>query len=374
MDPLSSTMPPGDLFAGLASPRLDERDSATRMALLMGTAISQRLLQWDEAPPSNRARRLWAYMGVHLRRAETYVRQPRNFDLRHDGTLASALEVIAKRHGVLVARDLPDEAQRKVSLALAGTTLLGALDAAALQAGCHGGQRARGELAVTAGAEPRYPAIYNGPLRMRAVEVTGTRSTDFAVAKATAHVRLRVEWEWPIAPLSPVFLKLDGDDRSHEAAQVTTPLAVGIVSELLAELPHAPWLAIAGTATAMFDGTFDDVRLPVPGTVEVHGLSATAETNADGCQLVLETRDPGRARGEVAGLGISPMILAINGEGEEGIPQVHRVRTVGGAPGAERWSLRNRDGFGAVTELHLRITAPPIRATFPFALAPIALP
>ncbi|MEO8703505.1 MAG: hypothetical protein ABI867_25885 [Kofleriaceae bacterium] len=373
MDPLSSTMPPGDILAGLASPRLDERDAATRLAILMGTAVSPKLLLWDEAPPSNRARRLWAYMGVHLRRAETYIRQPRNFELRHSGTLATALEVLAKRHGVLVARDLPAEAQRSVSLALADTTLLGAIDAAALQAGCHAGQRARGELAITAGAEPRYPAIYTGPLRVRVVELRGVRSTDFVTAQASVQARLRLDWEWPIAPLSPVFVKLDADDRSYEATHVATPVNVGIVSELVVECAPAPWLALTGIATAMFDGTYDDVRLPVPGSIEMHGLTATAEATAEGCQLVLETHDPIRARGEVSGLGLSPMILAIAGD-EEGIPQVHRVRTVGGAPGSERWTLRNRDGFGTVTELRLRITAPPIRAAFPFALAPVQTP
>jgi hypothetical protein len=69
MDPLSSTLPPGDVFAGLRAESLETRDGATRMAITMGTAVARKLLLWEEAPLSNRARRLWAYTGVHLRRA-----------------------------------------------------------------------------------------------------------------------------------------------------------------------------------------------------------------------------------------------------------------------------------------------------------------
>src|SRR5688572_29259126 len=118
MDPLSRTQPPGDVFAGLASQDLDECDAATRVAITQSTALGQRLLQWHDAPPSNRARRLWAYMGIHLRRGEAAIRAPRNFDLAHEGSLASLLDVLAQRHGVLVAKDLPEEAQKRVAITL----------------------------------------------------------------------------------------------------------------------------------------------------------------------------------------------------------------------------------------------------------------
>ena len=372
MDPLSTTLPPGDVFAGLASGRIEDRDSATRMAIAMGSAVARKLLLWDEAPASNRARRLWAYTGIHLRRAEEAIRQPRNFALDHAGTLASVLDALAARHGVLVARDLPDEAQRAVELALPSTTLLGALDDACIQAGCRGGQRARGELAATVGPEPRYPASYRGPSRVRATEVRSVRATDFQAATASTQVRLRADWEWPVTPLSSVLIEL-ADGRSFEATPVGTVVNVGIVAELVVEVPTAPAIEVSGRISALFDGAFTEVRMPVPGSIEVHGLTATASIQADGVQLLLETTDAIRTRGDIAGLGVSPMILAIADDGEEGVPQVHRVRTAG-APGHERWGIRNRDGFSTVVELRLRIAAPPTRATVPFALPPIALP
>jgi hypothetical protein len=254
--------------------------------------------------------------------------------------------------------------------------LLGALDEACARAGCRGGQRARGELAATAGAEPRYPAVYYGPLRVRVVEVRTVRTTDFATTQTTTQVRLRADWEWPITPLAAVAFKLDvdRDTRSYEATPVGTVVNVGIVAEIVVDVEPATPIVLAGSVSSMFDGTYEDVRLPVPGSIETHGLSATAIAGSDdGCQLVLETRDPVRTRGEIASLGLSPMILAINADGEEGIPQVHRVRTVDKS-GSERWGLRNRDGFGAIAEVRLRIATPPIRASFPFALPPIALP
>jgi hypothetical protein len=360
MDPLSTTLPPGDIFAGLASPRLEERDASSHLAILMGTALSQRLLLWDDAPPSNRARRLWTYLGAHLRRAEQYVRQPRNFELRHDGTLASVLGVLAARHGVLVARELPLEAQRPVKLALAETSLLGAIDAAALQAGCRAHQHARGELAVTAGAEPRYPACYLGPLRVRAVELRTIRTSDFVTARTSAHVRLRLDWEWPINPLAPLSVRIDGDERRFETTPANNVVSVGPVAEAVIELEGGP-RPIAGAIGGIFDGAFDEVRLAVPGTVELHGLSASAALTPDGVTLALDA--PHRSDG----LGLSPMVLAIAADGEEGIPHVHRVRTVNTT--SERWTLRNRDGFPAVRELRLRICAPAVRAAFPFALA-----
>ena len=74
MDPgdssTSTTLPPGDVFDGLAANNIEDRDAATRMAAALGVEVAPRLLLWDDAPPSNRARRLWAFMGIHLRRAE----------------------------------------------------------------------------------------------------------------------------------------------------------------------------------------------------------------------------------------------------------------------------------------------------------------
>lgn len=368
-----STLPPGDVFSGLASAKVEDRDSATRMAIAMGNAVARKLLLWTEVPASNRARRLWTYTGSHLRRAEAAIRQPNNFALDHTGTLASALDALAIRHGVLVARELPDQVQNPVRLALPSTTLLGALDEACAQAGCRGGQRARGELIATAGTDPRYPSSYHGPSRVRAVEVRTVRTNDFATAIASTQVRLRADWEWPVTPLSSVVVKL-ADGASYEATPVGTVVNVGIVAELVAEVsPTAAAIQLSGTVSALFDGAYDEARLAVPGTLEMHGLTASASLLGDGCQLLLETHDPVRTRGDVAGLGVSPMILAIDADGEEGVPQVHRVRTAN-TTGAERWGLRNRDGFGTVTELRLRIAAPPVRATFPFTLPPIALP
>lgn len=368
MDPLSTTLPPGDVLAGLAAPRVEDRDAATRTAIAMGPAISSRLLLWEDAPASNRARRLWAYTGAQVRRTEAALRQPRGFDFDHDGTLAAALDALARRHGVLVARDLPPEAQRPVRCALRDVTLLGALDALCPQAGCQGGQRARGELAVTAGREPEYPTAYRGPMRVRAVEVRSTRSTDFAAVQASTQVRLRVDWEWPIHPISSVFLRLDGADVAHEAPVVANVGNVGMANEALVPASATGPLVLAGTASAYFDGVFEEVRVPVPGEAVVHGVRMVA--TADG-QLLLETTDPLRSRGDLAGLGVSAVLLAIADDGEEGVPQVNRVRNPA-TPHAERWGLRNREGFGALAELRIRVAAPPVKLSFPFVLPAIA--
>jgi hypothetical protein len=133
--------------------------------------------------------------------------------------------------------------------------------------------------------------------------------------------------------------------------------------------------AIDGTVIAMFDSAFDEISVPVPGAVEINQLQVTATATSEGPQLVLETHDPVRRRG-APGLGVSPLILAIATDGEEGVPQVNRVRTItdGGAAAAERWALRNRAGFGSIAELRLRVARTPARIAFPFSLPAIAIP
>ncbi len=378
MDPLSTstTLPPGDVFAGLASTRIEDRDSATRMAIMMGTAVAQKLLLWDDAPPSNRARRLWAFMGIHLRRADDAARVSRTFDLEHTGTLRSLLDTLGKRAGVLVARELPAEADAPVELSVTGTTLLGALDAGCAQAGCHGGQRARGELVVHEAAEPAYPAAYSGPMRIRVVELRSIRSTNFAApAHVRSEVRLRVEWEWPMTPLSPLAIRIRGQERTYEVTAVNNLVNVGMVAEVAVDvepaIPHGP-LALVGSVSTLFEGPFDELRLAIGATATSHGLSVTASSDGDGCRLTIETTDPDRIRADVSEIGLSPMILAIATDGEESIPQIHRVRTVGSAAGSERWGLRFREGFGTIAELRLRIAAAPVRATFTFTLSCLA--
>jgi hypothetical protein len=54
------------VFDGLAAPATADRDAATRSAIARGTKVSSKLLLWDEMTPSNRARRLWTFMGVHI--------------------------------------------------------------------------------------------------------------------------------------------------------------------------------------------------------------------------------------------------------------------------------------------------------------------
>ena len=98
----------------------------------------------------------------------------------------------------------------------------------------------------------------------------------------------------------------------------------------------------------------------------------TASSDGDGCRLTIETTDPDRIRADVSDIGLSPMILAIATDGEESIPQIHRVRTVGSAAGSERWGLRFREGFGTIAELRLRIAAAPVRGTFAFTLSCLA--
>ena len=86
------------------------------MAIALGTELSSKLLLWDDLTPSDRARRLWTFMGVHLKRGAEMVREPRAFDLKHAGTLRSLLEVLAYKHGVLFARDLPPLVDRPVAI------------------------------------------------------------------------------------------------------------------------------------------------------------------------------------------------------------------------------------------------------------------
>lgn len=362
------------MFEGLASTSTTDRDAATRMAIALGTELSSRLLLWDEASPSNRARRLWTFMGVHLRRSDEMVRQPRSFDFEHQGTLKSLLEALAFKHGVLCARDLPSALLDKpVSLAIRDATLLGVLDAACAQAGCRGGQRARGELMIHDEREPAYPASYAGPMRVRLVELRGVRATDFASTTVTAQARLRIEWEWPVGPVGPLSIRVHGIDRRYEASPVTSVVHVGMVAEQLIDVPPASPLALAGTVSAMFEGAYDEVQLPIGDSVTRHGLSITAAGHEGGAHIAIETIDQDRLTGTVD-LGLSPMILGIATNGEEGIPQIHRMRVSTDAPGSERWGLRFRDGFGAPAELRLRVAAPPTRGKFAFALPPIPLP
>ncbi len=371
MDPLSNTLKSTDVMSALASPRLDERDDATRIAIATGGALGPRLLAFDGVPIPVRARRLWAYTGIHMRRAEDGLRRPRRYDVRHRGTLRSALEVIGIMHGVPIASDLV-AATAPVVLDMPQATLLAALDAACAQAGARGSQGMRGELTAALGVEPRYPVCYSGPLRVRVVELRVLRATDFARATASAQLRLRVDWEWPIEPVAPPLLKLDGlTARVHDAA------TVGNSAEIVVDLdPPAGPLALAGMVTSLFDGPFDEMRLPVPGAIAAHGLAVTSSVDDGGVMLLLEARDPTRARPDSGVQGLSPAVLAIAADGEESLPQVQRMRTVGtGGPIlAERWRLRVRDGMAPITELRLRVASPSVRVSLPVSLPPIAMP
>jgi len=374
VDPLatSSTLP-GNVVESLASATTVERDAATRMAIALGTAMSSRLLLWDELSPSDRARRLWAFMGVHLKRGTEMIATPRTFEINHVGTLRSLLDMLATRHGVLVARELPDPVDKAVSIDQRTATLLSVLDQACEQVGMRGGQRARGELIVHDEREPNYPAAYRGPLRVRLVELRTTRATDFTTPSITTQAKLRIEWEWPVGPVGPIAIRIHGDDRRYEATPITSVVNIGTVAEQIVELPNASPLALAGTIGAMFEGAYEEVRLPIGGSATVHGLAVTASAHEAGASLAIETVDPTRLAGTVD-LGLSPMILGIATNGEEGIPQIHRMRVASNAPGSERWSLRFRDGFGQLAEVRLRVAAAPVRGTFPFAIPPIPLP
>jgi hypothetical protein len=367
-------MPPGHVFDGLASAATADRDAATQQVIARGTELSSKLLLWDELSPSDRARRLWTFMGVHLERGAEMVRQPSSIALEHQGTLRSLLETLAFQHGVLCARDLPPALLDKpVSIAMRDTTLFGVLDAACAQAGCRGGQRARGELMIHDEREPAYPAAYVGPMRVRLIELRSVRGTDFASTTVTAQARLRIEWEWPVGPVGPLHIQIHGVDRRYEAAPVTSVVNIGMVAEQMIDVPPASPLALAGTVSAMFEGGYDEVRLAIGETITRHGLSIRAIDLDGGAHLALETIDQSRLAGTVD-LGLSPMILGIATNGEEGIPQIHRMRVATDAPGSERWGLRFRDGFGALAELRLRIAAAPVRGKFSFALPPIPLP
>ena len=348
MDTLNQT----DVIAGLRSPRLVERDDATRLAILTGRVAN--LLDWEGASPSERARRQWTFLGVHLRRAEETLRAPRADPFRHVGTLASALEAIGALHGVPVG-DIANGGAR-VQLDIPAATLLAAFDAACAQAGCVGAQGKRGDLVAIAGAPSRGPQTYLGPMRLRAVELRTIRASDFTATRATAQVRLGAGWAWPLEPIAPTVIDIAGvradgtDDFTLELPEPTDPIA------------------IRGTLTATFDGPYTEAALVVPGALELHGLALRTELHDGGCTLHVEPREPARA----AWLGLSPVVLAVSATGDEAIPQLHRVRTL--STTNERWTLRPRDGFGAIAELRVRVAAPPVRRAFVFALPPTALP
>ena len=362
------------LFDGLANAQTEVRDAATRQAIELGTDQASQLLLWEALSPSDRARRLWTFMGVHLRRGTEMVASPRAFSLSHRGTLHSLLEVLARRHGVLVARELPTVVDKPVAIDMQGASLLGVLDEACAQAGCRGGQRARGELIVHDEREPAYPAAYVGPLRVRMIELRSTRATDFAGTTVVAQARLRIEWEWPVGPVGPLEIRIHGVDRRYDVSSVTSVVNIGMVAELLVDLPAAigPY-KVAGTIGAMFEGAYEEVRLPIGASVTLHGLTVTAVAKGEGAHVQIETHDPVRLAGTVD-LGVSPMVLGIATNGEEGIPQIHRMRVSTDAPGTERWGLRFRDGFGQLAEVRLRIAALPVHGTLEFALPPVSLP
>jgi hypothetical protein len=222
-------------------------------------------------------------------------------------------------------------------------------------------------------------------MRIRIVEIRNVRSTDFtSPAQTQGGARLRVEWEWPTTPLSPLQISLHGQERSYDVTAVSNLVNVGMVAEVAIDVQAgslSSFGALAGTVSALFEGPHDEVRLGMGETHSAHGVSVTSlplGPNGGGCQIAIETVDPERIRPDTTDLGLSPMILAIASNGEEGIPQVHRMRTMTNAgpatSGAERWDLRFRDGFGAISELRLRIGAPPMRATFQVALPPVLLP
>lgn len=367
MDSFGSTLPPGDIFAGLASSRVEERDDATRMAIAMGPSVAPRLLKLIADSPEGRRRALWAYTGMHLRRAEAALRQAQRMHFQHTGTLATALASLGAFHGVPVAEPIANP-DGKVAIDMPNATLLAALDRVVEQAGCRAFQGVRGELVTQLGADPPYPTIYWGPLRVRVTEIRNTRFTDFAHSQESTQLRLRLDWEWPIAPVSSLRVHVDHATR----VDLPTPIG-GAASEAIVEMPAARGgkVSVSGKVTAAFDGPFEDVRLPVPGTVEVHGLAATARPGDEGgCLLTVEARDPIRAR-DAGVVGLSPVILALSASGEESLPHVHRVRTMGSAAGAERWGLQVREGFGPVVELRLRIAARPTKSSFAFVLPPL---
>ncbi len=361
------------LFDGLAAASTEARDAATRQAIELGTAQASQLLLWEELSPSDRARRLWTFMGVHLRRGTEMVASPRSFSLAHAGTLRSLLEVLARQHGVLVARELPAVVDKPVTIEMQGATLLAVLDEACGQAGCRGGQRARGELIVHDEREPAYPAAYVGPLRVRMIDLRSTRATDFAGTTVFTQARLRIECEWPVGPVGPLSIRIHGVDRRYDASPVTNVINIGMVAEPLIDLPAASPIAVAGTIGAVFEGAYEEVRLPVGASVTLHGVMVTAVAKGEGAHVQIETLDPVRLAGTVD-LGVSPMVLGIAANGEEGIPQIHRMRVSTDAPGSERWGLRFRDGFGQLAEVRLRIAALPVRGTLEFALPPVSLP
>jgi hypothetical protein len=146
-----------------------------------------------------------------------------------------------------------------------------------------------------------------------------------------------------------------------------------MVAELVIDVPPASPLALAGTVGAMFEGAYEEVPLPIGSAATVHGLSVAAVDHEGGAHINIETLDQSRLTGTVD-LGLSPMILGIAANGEEGIPQIHRMRVSTNAPGSERWGLRFRDSFGQLRELRLRIAAAPVRGKLSFALPPVSLP
>jgi hypothetical protein len=366
VDPQAPTLPPGDLVAALASTSIAERDEATRVAIAMGIGVAPRLLQWDAgSPPAAKARRLWTFIGIHLRYGDELLRgAPAIASYRHTGTLGSALAALAAKRGVVAVENL-DGAHVPAALELAdAATTLRVFDELCRQANVTGAF-ARGEFSTRNAPQPPYPVAYRGPLRVRVVEVRSTRVTDFVIAHATVQARLRVDWEWPISPSYGIVATIDGARRVDPAVAVD-----GGSDEIVAELtPSNNAIAVSGTITGAFSTGYDEVRLPVPGTVERDGLLVTAGVVDGSTQIVLEAQTPARYRADAGVLGVSSLVLAITAAGEEAAPGIHRVRSIG-TRAIERWSLHPRADLAPITELRLRIAAVPARHAFGFAIPP----
>jgi hypothetical protein len=291
------------------------------------------------------------------------VRAPRAFDFEHAGTFASALAALARTVGVIVADNLENR-EAPVALALRETTLLAAFDEACRQAGCTGRQGLYGELAARAEREPPYPTAYVGPMRLRVVEMRSQRTTDFCTSTSSTQLRIRIDWEWPVNPASIAHLQIEG-------ARVHEPTVIDRAIEILVEVPDASPGQIAGTVIADFDRPFDELRLPVPGSTEAHGIELSATPGSPrGCQISLAVRDGERAR---HGLEVSPVVLAIAADGDEEVPYLERLRSFASSGNAERWVLRPRDELGPIVETRLRVGAHPEKRRFVFALPRIKI-
>ncbi len=377
-------MTAADIVDQLAAATTSARDAATDAAIAAGPAIATALLEGTQAlAASDKARRLYTYAGVYLGACKTRVNEPHQpFDLRHEGPLGAALAQACEHARVPCAASGHDTA---IDVDLCGVTFLQALDALCSAADVQWRQDRVGEISVSPGADPAYPAAYYGPCRVRVTEAQVERRTNYSTHRERAQLRFSVDWEWPYGPMAPAVLKLERPSASVSTTDAAD--AEQFVAELT-ELPPSgqPLANVTAALGCIVASEYEEERFDDPEvgmTVHTPGFSLSIR-EADSHRFLVSTKSDGMADGQLSPTmlesAMSSVVLGIDDAGEEAIAQVKRLRAVSGtvtanSPGEVIWSLTfTRDGFRPVRQLRLRLAKEALVRTYPLEFSSITLP